>query len=116
MPRREPSVAIETDAVQDVRGDLERAAVRAVEELRPEGCKAGRIVELVTVHAEDPRVRARVRFDKAMRLARVMHTMRVEMVVVSLQRAQNLPRQGRIRGTRRSCTPARAVRASARRS
>ena len=95
MARGEHSVGIQPNAVQDVRGNLESAAVRAFQKLRPEGLETDRVVELVAVDTEDPGVRAGVGLDQTMRLARMVDAACLEMVVFALQPAQDLPRSVR---------------------
>src|SRR5207244_13134710 len=85
------TIAVELDAVQDIRRDLESAGVRTVEQLCPKGLQPDRIVELVAVDAEDPGVRARIRLDQAMRLPCMGDAASIDMVMLPPESAQDLP-------------------------
>ena len=64
IPRGPFRRAVEREAVQDVRRDLEHVAVGTVEELAAKVGKPRGIVELVAVDAEYPGLRPRVALDQ----------------------------------------------------
>jgi hypothetical protein len=85
-------IGVERDAVQHVGLDAERPVEVALFEQRAKSIQAGRVIELVAVHPEDPGVGSCIRLEDAMRLACVPDTAHVDVIELAGQVVEQLPR------------------------
>ncbi len=87
--RRSP---VQLGDVEDVRLEAEPLAVGAAEQLLAEGRQPGRVVELVAVDAEHPRVRPRVALDESVGVAGPPNAHRLDVVELGGHAADRVPR------------------------
>ena len=92
VPARRAPPIVQLGDVEDVGLEAEPLAVGTVEELLAERRQPGRVVELVAVDAEDPRVRPRVALDESVRVTGPPNAHRLDVVEIGGHASDGVPR------------------------